>query len=1041
MKLQHLLSVISAGLISTQLTPAWALECKVVEAQPEIISRIPESPSWFTKVHASGDYAFYIGGGNKLLYLEDSNPDTRTQQIPGFIDPVPSSDGRIVTIPGLKIYLIDDVLRDGVNAQPLISDSEHGGVYQSVAVLSQSATSATYRVITDLAGVRYRDYQVDYSVSPPRAEALGQVDSLCPGRTYKTIMVSKTSRYVGVYDPGTGTSKLVTGDGQCREVLDLGYPTGKIEFSFDEKRIAFHVDYFDTDAGGYFSGVKGILSKDVFVLDIEEQGDVLVGSNLRRLGATWKKGSGGYYPSFDKYGRVVYAFDDSNVFSFHVINPDDLTQYDFVLPPPEGWLNGPPPGTPSNWKERLHAAAALGSMWFEECRTDDADDLTAVDAASNVLAISQADCEELASRWDTNRQRIAIHPRFSRDTRFDSTLVESLDAVSLQDVCRDNRPTERVTRVYGQEVREVLDGPRVLQNYCVGCHDGPSLRQTDGSLVPNALNFEKLTETQILASLARIALPEGAPLRMPPGRGYFTPPFTLDGQRIDHREVGIAHLEELLAQVRQDPEPLAAVNAPSGSGCFGTIEAWLAYRDDIAYRASQGQFINYREIDARLEQCATELQNLQADECLENLKNYSFVRNLPFGRRLDFEMTDIEYYRSIPQDAVSMPIAGEGIDLTDGIPTNWEELVAFAPNVRALQYRSRTVVNPGNAGSLNRLLFLVEGDRYDKWVQFTLPEPNTNVPDSEFDPTGFIGGTGPERLVDFIAVDKSFSPPKIYFAQFWRDRNGRNPRPRLRAYREAYGMSEISGDVNTADTCYSCHPNGMRRISPQPASVTNAAAEVLEYFNAKMAGYTKRAAIDWHEAIHPEYYGPPLGEQVGCVSCHNNGEPGTVQALRMAPITYKLSRSHLEHKVTGDLSMPVESYVYDASAPDNPIAASTVEGYLRSTNFVVDDLRVSLSKEWISRQTRGSSDYPAVGNLIDDLAAVGVFDLSYDALFPEGSPYLSPSMITGYSVLNADGDRLASHRQTLLNRMQGRTRTQRQLGRWLQQACLVDAIP
>ena len=191
-------------------------------------------------------------------------------------------------------------------------------------------------MITDVSGeVRYRDYAIDYSVTPPAVEMLGEVARLCPGKTYKTIMISKTSKYVGVYDPTSGTSKIVTGDGTCREVLDLGYPTGKIEFTYDDARIAFHVDHIQSQAGSYFSGVNGSVTKDVYTLDLVENADGSVsGANMRRMGATLEKGSGSYYPAFDEHGRVVYAHDDSNIFSFHVVHPDDMADYEMYLPLP-----------------------------------------------------------------------------------------------------------------------------------------------------------------------------------------------------------------------------------------------------------------------------------------------------------------------------------------------------------------------------------------------------------------------------------------------------------------------------------------------------------------------------------------------------------------------------------------------------------------------------------------------------------------------------------------------------------------------------------
>ena len=132
---------LAAGVVSPQL--ASAQECQLAEANPEIISRIPSSPSYFTKVHASGDFAFYISSGNNILHLEDSDPDTRSVRIPGWIDPVPSHDGKLVTIPGLEVYLVDDVLahRRGRRA-PVQGQPPTGGSTSRSPRSTPRATSA-----------------------------------------------------------------------------------------------------------------------------------------------------------------------------------------------------------------------------------------------------------------------------------------------------------------------------------------------------------------------------------------------------------------------------------------------------------------------------------------------------------------------------------------------------------------------------------------------------------------------------------------------------------------------------------------------------------------------------------------------------------------------------------------------------------------------------------------------------------------------------------------------------------------------------------
>ncbi len=118
--------------------------------------------------------------------------------IPGSIDPVPCPDGKLLTVPGLSLYEVSTVLREGDNAAPILNDSSHEGVYQSCAVLSRSGSTTTYRVVTDSSGeVAYRDYKVTYRPNlKAQVKPLARTKMRCPNLNLKTIIVSKTGKYL-----------------------------------------------------------------------------------------------------------------------------------------------------------------------------------------------------------------------------------------------------------------------------------------------------------------------------------------------------------------------------------------------------------------------------------------------------------------------------------------------------------------------------------------------------------------------------------------------------------------------------------------------------------------------------------------------------------------------------------------------------------------------------------------------------------------------------------------------------------------------------
>jgi hypothetical protein len=275
----------------------------------------------------------------------------------------------------------------------------------------------------------------------------------------------------------------------------------------------------------------------------------------------------------------------------------------------------------------------------------------------------------------------------------------------------------------------------------------------------------------------------------------------------------------------------------------------------------------YESVERKLSVCEEEIKRFQLINCVQNTKNYIQVqlkrKSITGSNSLDFEISDEDYFNSIDPSIVSLPY-----ELSQGLPENIVELAA-EKNWKILRYRSMTVNNPPHS-SLARFLIFAPGEKIDKWIQFTLPEKAVS-----------------ERLVDFIAVEKlSNQKNKIYFNQFWRDKDGKNP--------------EFRGHGNF-DRCYSCHPNGMRELSPEPASFPKEDAKNLAYMNSVMRSYGE---LDWGEAINPHGY-QVVGEKYGCVQCHNNWN-GHHPDSRGA-INDETSDRHLKHKMIEEFTMPPRS--------------------------------------------------------------------------------------------------------------------------------------
>ncbi len=516
--------------------------CKLNHHQPRYISWLPEFPSYFAKVHPEGKMAFFIGSGNRLVNLEEIVDSKRIQSVPGSIDPVPCPDGKLLTVPGLSLYEVSTVLKDGESAKALLTDNTHEGVYQSCGVLSRSGNSTVYRVVTDASGeVAYRDYKVTYSSSPTRPATIapqGPMKLRCPQMNLKTLIVSKTGKYLSAYLPDVGTTKIFNIEGRsgaCKEVADIGYATGKLEFNYDDTQVVFHVDYLASQAGEYFSGVSNDSMKDIFTLDIARLASgKLKMTNLRRLSVSNTKGSGSYYPSYAKNGDVVFINDNENFYSFHAVNPARLPAYAPVLPPPDGWPGSTvPPGVPADWSLKLHAASVAGSLWSKRCSADD-EEVSAVEAASIKMVMPTSTCLELMKEYWKPGFGIELgkHVRYSRDKRFDPAIVSQFTLDALNQSCRDTVEVNDPPPVeYGRKLAGQVDGARLIQHYCVGCHvSGGALRLPDGTNLPNSMNFRDLKPWQIEAALARLELKAGEG-RMPPS-GFEAAEGTHDHKRM-----------------------------------------------------------------------------------------------------------------------------------------------------------------------------------------------------------------------------------------------------------------------------------------------------------------------------------------------------------------------------------------------------------------------------------------------------------------------------------------------------------------------------
>jgi hypothetical protein len=180
----------------------------------------------------------------------------RFSPAPGYIDFIPSPDGRLFVTPtrlrgGLSFFDQSQLFerRDPSTAEPRLVDKLMRDQYPSIGLLSERrvgrSVESTYRVLTSWTErAMFRDYLVKSTeAGTTDIKPISNPLVACPTLKISIPMLSRSGRELAARDEGTGTTKLfeLADDGECKESLDLGLPTGKIAWSPNGDRIAFSI--------------------------------------------------------------------------------------------------------------------------------------------------------------------------------------------------------------------------------------------------------------------------------------------------------------------------------------------------------------------------------------------------------------------------------------------------------------------------------------------------------------------------------------------------------------------------------------------------------------------------------------------------------------------------------------------------------------------------------------------------------------------------------------------------------------------------------
>jgi mono/diheme cytochrome c family protein len=299
----------------------------------------------------------------------------------------------------------------------------------------------------------------------------------------------------------------------------------------------------------------------------------------------------------------------------------------------------------------------------------------------------------------------------------------------------------------------------------------------------------------------------------------------------------------------------------------GTVNEITAWRDNAATALQTGT-----ESETKIAKRINECFPARVPQCVQRTLDYATRKDLASASN------DVSIERSPQKQPPAEILAPNAQGLEYVIPADIEQIAA-ANDWPTVRYKSRHA-GGFDSSTANLLMVYIPGDKanppvtFDRWINFATPTdteafgltpaPQTPlVTEEDYDADHGFGQNLP-RVFTMMSLEHRHGdkPAEVYFQMFDRQTNSSKFKPR--------------SNSDVASACVSCHPNGMRAISPLGLHVRAGEAQLperdwkaAEKMNDGMIEAAGKKAISWRTGgpgaksfYNPNGQGPAFGPVV-----------------------------------------------------------------------------------------------------------------------------------------------------------------------------------